>query len=167
MRGNWKKRLGVCGGLTLLFLTVMPVLPASAAPATFIVRVIVDNGSAGTALRSDFQYSIDGGPATNFPTTGVVSFVLDDATPHSAAPVDFPGYTATVTPTCTNVTLDARHADRLHDHGDVHRADHHHRIHHDAAADIDDSSGSRDPPGSRLLQRHQQVQVAPGAGAPA
>jgi len=83
----------------------MPVLPAAAAPATFIVRVVVDNGSAGAALRSDFQYSIDGGPATNFPTTGVVSMDLDDATPHTATPVDFAGYTATVTPTCTNVTL--------------------------------------------------------------
>jgi len=83
----------------------MPVLPASAATATFIVRVIVDNGSAGSALRSDFQYTIDGGAATNFPTTGVVSIDLDDATPHTAAPVDFTGYTATMTPTCTNVTL--------------------------------------------------------------
>jgi len=109
-----KRRLGVVGALTLLCLAALPIIGAGAQTTTgeFDVQVKVDNGSAGTAAKEDFSFTLDGGAPQQFNPTGVnILTGLDTSVPHSIAAVDFPGYTVTLDEnipgiTCTNVTID-------------------------------------------------------------
>lgn len=112
MRIDQRKRLGALGAVLLLTLTLLGAAFASAASAqvvtaTFGVKVTVDNGTGGTADKTSFAVTIDGDPTPHsYPATGVLIFNLDSATTHSAAAVDFPGFTATLdAANCTDVTL--------------------------------------------------------------
>lgn len=110
MRSNRKKRLGVCGALTLLCLTVVAGAFASSAGAQvvtgqFVVKVVVDNGTGGTADKTSFAFTLDGGAPQNYPATGIVSFDVDPTVTHTFAPVDFPDFTGTPNENCTDITL--------------------------------------------------------------
>jgi hypothetical protein len=95
-------------------MAVLPVLAASAQTATaeFDVQVKVNNGSAGTAQKEDFAFSVNGGAPIQFSPIGTNPLILDVPGPYSITAVDHAGYTSHLDEdisgiTCTNVTLDA------------------------------------------------------------
>ena len=117
---TWKKRLGACGGLSLLCLTALAGAPAlaradtgSAAPADSATaeldvanRLITDNGNP--AQRDDFAFQINNGPVTQFSLSGTNVFFLDPSQTYTITGVPKDGFTTTYSTqfTCVNVTLD-------------------------------------------------------------
>ena len=108
-----KRRLGVCGALTLLTLTMITGAFVSAAgaqvtTAEFDVQVRV---VGGTALKQDMSFSLNGAPGVQFNPNGVnILTGLDVSQTYTVTPVDFAGYTVTVDDAipgidCTDVTL--------------------------------------------------------------
>jgi hypothetical protein len=115
VRGNWKKRLGVCGGLTLLVLTVMPALAAHAQTVTGEIDVtvkVIPGTDPSPPPVSAFSFNMDGTPITvNANGTNQVTG-LDVSVPHNVTPVDdHSDFSSKVTDappdvTCTDVTID-------------------------------------------------------------
>jgi hypothetical protein len=114
VRSNSKKRLGICGGLTLLCVTVVSgalVSPAGAQVATGQLDVTVH--LLGTFLQpDDFSFQVNGGTPIVWPPNGtaILTGLPTDVT-YTVTPVPHDGFTATVTDDipgihCTDVTLD-------------------------------------------------------------
>jgi hypothetical protein len=115
VRGNWKKRLGVCGGLTLLVLTVIPALAAHAQTTTGEIDItvkVIPGTDPAPPPAADFSFSLDGGTTTtHFNPNGTNQVTgLDTSVPLSVTPVDdHSDFTSKVTDAppdiqCTNVT---------------------------------------------------------------
>lgn len=118
MRINWKKRLGVCGGLTLLSVTVISGALASSAGAQVPTGELAVTGHFnGTDLPpTDFSFQVvgDGGFDQTFAWSpnGTVLLVLAIDQTYTVIPVPHEGFTASVADTgpggitCTNFTVD-------------------------------------------------------------
>ena len=112
MRGNWKKRLGVCGGLTLLCLTVVSGALVSQAGAQVVTGDFAVTGQflGASVPPIDFSFNVNGVPQA-WASNGTSHLVLPVDTTYTITPVDHPGFTVAVREdipgvTCTNVTLD-------------------------------------------------------------
>lgn len=116
---TWKKRLGACGGLSLLFVAAIAGAPAlahadtgAATPADGTLaeldvqnKLITDNGNP--AQPFDFAFQINGGPAIQFGLSGTNVFFLDPSQTYTITGVPKDGFTTTYSSqfTCDNVTL--------------------------------------------------------------